>query len=124
MLGGDDKQLLPQMITTHAKDEADEYVNRHVEDGELSALAFYKINSWPIYRLHSQFRMARGLFDMCHEMFYSDVPFKYTQGCDPDEHTDGIKLETYLRQRFPDMTPSNPGLMEPIFVHCAGSITY
>lgn len=45
-------------MTVDDKDEDAKYLNRHAEDGKLSALAFYKTNSWPIYRLHTQFRMA------------------------------------------------------------------
>lgn len=107
------------------KDEDDKYLNRHAEDGKLSALAFYKANSWPIFCLHHQYRMAQGMFDLCHEMFYSDVPFTYAPSCDPslDGHADGAKLETFLQQHFPNLTPPAPNTMEPVFVDCPGSST-
>lgn len=126
ILGGDDKQLLPAVMTVGDKDKDDKYLNRHPADGRFSALAFYKANSWPIYRLQSQFRMARGMFDLCHEMFYSEDPFTYAATCDPSlaSHADGAKLEEFLQQQFPSLSPPAPGTMEPVFVHCKGSFTF
>ncbi|KAM0264320.1 hypothetical protein ACHAQJ_000810 [Trichoderma viride] len=124
--GGDDKQLMPSVMTADDMDEESKHLNRHAEDGKLSALAFYKANSWPIYCLHTQFRMARGMFDLCHEMFYSAVPFEYAPGCDPslESHADGAKLEVFLKQRFPAISPPAPDTMEPVCVHCPGSFTW
>lgn len=112
-------------MTVDDKDEDDKHLNRHVEDGKLSALAFYKANSWPVFCLHHQYRMARGMFDLCHEMFYSKVPFEYAPSCDPslDGHADGAKLENFLQQHFPGLTPPAANNTEPVFVDCPGSYT-
>ncbi|KAK7225733.1 hypothetical protein V2G26_013736 [Clonostachys chloroleuca] len=81
--------------------------NRHAGDGSVSPLAFFKSTGWPVYRMLTQFRMANGLFDICHREMYSDIPLEYHTCCNVDlpQHAIGVTLENFGRQRFPELSP-------------------
>lgn len=64
-------------MTLENKDSDGSYINRLALERKISALEFFKANGWPVYRLHTQLRMAADLFDTCHREVYSDLPFKY-----------------------------------------------
>ncbi|KAK4064528.1 hypothetical protein Trihar35433_8045 [Trichoderma harzianum] len=51
LLGGDDKQLPPAVMTVDDKDIEGDHINRLAEDAKLSALEFSRASGWPIYRL-------------------------------------------------------------------------
>ncbi|CAH0026931.1 unnamed protein product [Clonostachys rhizophaga] len=127
LLVGDEKQLEPTLMTRLQKDpKTGNLYNRHVSDGSVSPLAFFKSTGWPVYRMLTQFRMARGLFDICHRELYSDVPFEYDAGCNIDlpQHAIGVTLENFARQRFPELSPPPAGQLAPIFVHCEGTVCF
>lgn len=123
MLGGDDKQLQPAVMTVDEKDGAGNYLNRHPGDGQMSPLLFFKGNGWPVFRLRTQFRMATGLFDICHREVYADLPFEYGPGCKVDlpQHALGVALESFLKSKHPGLTSPLAGTMEPVFFHCEGT---
>lgn len=122
VLSGDDKQLSPTVMTMHEMDAQGNFVNRFGEDGKVSPLVFLIMAGWPVFRLRTQLRMARGLFDLCHQEVYSDVPFEYGPPCDigDPKHEVGHALEAFFKGKF-GMRPAPAGTMQPIFVHCPGS---
>ncbi|PNP51834.1 hypothetical protein THARTR1_07603 [Trichoderma harzianum] len=50
LLGGDDKQLPPAVMTVNDKDIEGYHTNRLAPDAQLSALEFFRASGWPIYR--------------------------------------------------------------------------
>lgn len=122
LLGGDDQQLPPTVMTLENKDSDGSYINRLALEGKISALEFFRANGWPVYRLHTQLRMATGLFDTCHREVYSDLPFKYGPGSNIASHSLGRALERYLIARFPQLKPARAGNLEEVFIHCPGTI--
>ncbi|CAH0049226.1 unnamed protein product [Clonostachys solani] len=125
LLVGDEKQLEPAVMTQQQKDpKTGKLYNRHVSDGSVSPLAFFKSTGWPVYRMLTQFRMAKGLFDICQREMYSDIPFEYDACCNIDlpQHAIGVKLENFARQRFLELSPPPAGQLAPIFVHCQGTV--
>lgn len=126
LMAGDDKQLPPTVITDNEKDAAGNTINRFAENGRLSVLLLLKGHGWPVYRLRTQLRMADDLFDMVHEYVYKDVPIVYGPMCTIDHptHADGVKLEAYLREAFPDIKAPRQSTLQAIFVHCEGTQTF
>lgn len=125
LMAGDEMQLSPTVMTMGDKDAGGNLLNRLGNDGKISPLSFLKATGWPIYRLRTQLRMANGLFDLGHDEFYSDVPIEYGLGCDIGlpGHQIGRQLETFLNQRYPELTPAQPGTMQEVFVHLERSNT-
>ena len=113
------------VLTKWDTDEDGQHLNRHYLDGRLSALSFYKLNGWPIYHPRMQFRMADGQFDLSHWLVYKDLEFKYATSCEVsrEEHSTGRALEAYFTRLWPGMTPSPPGKLFPVFVHCRNTTT-
>ncbi|KAL7914318.1 hypothetical protein GGI35DRAFT_490571 [Trichoderma velutinum] len=50
LLGGDDMQLPPTVMTKDDKDDDGNHRNRLGADGTMSALEFFRASGWPIYR--------------------------------------------------------------------------
>lgn len=121
LLGGDDLQLPPTVMTKDEKDEEGNHRNRLGADGTMSALEFFRSSGWPIYRLRTQLRMAKGLFNTCHREVYNDVPFNYGTGSDLGNHATGVNLENYLRAKFPKLARTAAGTLSEVFVHCQGT---
>ncbi|TFB02785.1 Regulator of nonsense transcripts 1 [Trichoderma ghanense] len=121
LMGGDDLQLPPTVMTMDEKDAEGNHLNRLGKDGKISALEFLRTSGWPIYRLKTQLRMAKGLFDTCHREVYSDVPFNYGGQSDLSNHATGVQLEKYLKGRFPNLTAPPAGSLSEVFVHCQGT---
>jgi hypothetical protein len=125
MLGGDDEQLQPVVTSEREQRPQGTFLNRHVADGKMSPLKFLKARGWPVFRLHYQFRMARGLFDLCHAQIYPDLPFQYAPGCDitREGHSDGVRLEGYLQSKYPALRAPSVDKLLPVFFHCMGTRT-
>lgn len=123
ILGGDEKQLQPAVMTEDERDKSRDYLNRHVEDGRISALAFFKMSGWPVFRLHTQFRMVEGLFDLCHEAIYKDLTLQYGPGSELGLHPEGHNLEMYLQRKYKDLRPPPTNKLLPVFIDCVGSKT-
>ncbi|CAG9972028.1 unnamed protein product [Clonostachys byssicola] len=101
LLIGDEKQLEPAVMTQQQKDPKTGKL-RHAGDHSVSRLAFFKSTGWPVYHIFSQFQIAKGLFDICHQVPRA-VPAPFP---------------------FPFPFPSPAGQLAPIFVHCQGTVCY
>lgn len=126
LLAGDDKQLAPTVMTFDEKDSEGNFVNRLGEQGKISPLEWFKATGWSVYRLRTQLRMARGLFELSHSEVYSDLPFTYGDGCDVTlpAHSLGRELESFIQSKYPNVGSPAPGTLMPVFVHCEGSRCY
>ncbi|KAF3070222.1 hypothetical protein CFAM422_006694 [Trichoderma lentiforme] len=93
-------------MTKKDRDSDGHHRNRQAQDGTTSALKFFRASGLPIYRLRTQLRMAKNLFDTCHREVYNDVPFNYGKGSDLGNHAIGVNLENYLRAKFPKLAPA------------------
>ncbi|KAI9166633.1 ATP-dependent helicase [Paramyrothecium foliicola] len=124
-LGGDPHQLPPAVLTKadQVDDETGKVLNRHVADGRISALEFLLAAGIPAYRLHTQLRMAEGMFNSVASLIYKDVPLKYGDDCviTSPRFRSGRLLENFMRQRYPNLRAPPPNTLLPIFVHCEGS---
>lgn len=131
VLSGDDKQPPPAVMTIKEVDAERNFLNRFGEDGGISPLAYLKTSGWPVYRLRTQLRMARGLFDLCHQEVYADVPFTYGRGSDISlpQHESGRVLEAFFGRTFPgvlrpqvkialDMARAGPDDQGPGYLRC------
>ncbi|KAM0524166.1 hypothetical protein ACHAPE_001427 [Trichoderma viride] len=122
ILSGDDNQLPPTVTTENIKDSEGNFLNRLAPEGKISPLEFFKATGWPVYRLRVQLRMGNGLFDMCHEQVYSDLPFKYGPKSSIANHKIGVTLETYLKTKFPELRPARAGALREVFIHCPDTV--
>ncbi|KAF7559871.1 hypothetical protein G7046_g4292 [Stylonectria norvegica] len=122
LLVGDEKQLKPVVMTTLDVDNNKNLRNLHAPDAGVSPLLFFKANGWPIYRMRTQFRMAYGMFDLCQQVIYSDLPAEYGPGCDISLpiHQIGHDLEKFLRARYPTLAAPPPDKFRPAFISCKG----
>lgn len=122
-LAGDEKQLPPAVMSANDKDNKGNALNRHAADAGISALEFFKVTGWPVFRLRTQLRMARGLFTLSHMLFYSDVPCAYDPSCDiaSPAHAVGRLMENFMRAKFAELRPSPQNELREVFVHCPGS---
>ncbi|KAF5004159.1 hypothetical protein FDECE_9373, partial [Fusarium decemcellulare] len=126
LMAGDDKQLPPTVMSLNDIDAMGNFVNRLGLHGKMSPLLFFKGMGWPIYRLHTQLRMAIGMFGPCHSEIYSDLPLQYGSGSDISlpQHSAGRELEEYLQQKYPELTPPTPGTLQPAFIHCKDTFCF
>ncbi|SPJ75859.1 uncharacterized protein FTOL_05590 [Fusarium torulosum] len=128
LLAGDEKQLAPVVMTLFDEEDGN-YVNRFGPDGLISPLEFIKGMGWPIYRLHTQLRLARGQFELCRNSVYKDVACTYGPGTDVElpSHRLGHTLEEFIRVKFPEVKPLKPdgkqGTLSPLFVDCRNSFS-
>ncbi|PON27775.1 hypothetical protein TGAM01_v203542 [Trichoderma gamsii] len=121
-MGGDDRQFAPAKMTRENETDDDEnHLNRFGGDARISALEFFRGSGWPTFRLRVQLRMARGLFDICHQHVYRDLPFSYGAGSVLGNHPVGQALEEYLLTRFPELYRSPSDTLSACFFHCPGS---
>lgn len=123
LLGGDNMQLPPTVMTKEDRDSDGHHRNLQAQDGTMSALEFFRASGWPIYRLQTQLRMAKGLFDTCHREVYSDVPFLYGSQGALVNHASGVNPEKYLKGRCPRLTAAAAGTLSEVFIHCEGPQT-
>ncbi|KAM0255907.1 hypothetical protein ACHAQJ_005308 [Trichoderma viride] len=122
LLGGDDQQLPPAVMTLDNKDSDGNHLNRLGLEGKISALEFFRASGWPVYRLRTQLRMATGLFDTCHREVYSDLPFTYGPSSSIANHSIGQTLEKYLKTRFPQLKSARANTLQEVFIHCPDTI--
>lgn len=124
VIAGDDKQLSPSVVTDDRDQDKDgNMLNRFAPEGKVSPLLFFKSMGWPIFQLHTQLRMATGLFDICRREFYSTVPFQYSIDCNINlpRYKIGRQLESFMQQKYRTMVPAPRGQLLPIFIHCPNS---
>ncbi|KAJ4131673.1 hypothetical protein NW768_005866 [Fusarium equiseti] len=129
LLAGDEKQLALVVMTLIDKEDGN-YANRFGPDGVTSPLEFIKGMGWPIYRLRTQLRLARGQFELCCNSVYKDVACTYGPGTDvkPPAHRLGHVLEEFVRAKFPSVKPPKPDgqndTLSPLFVNCRNSFCH
>ncbi|RSL50912.1 hypothetical protein CEP54_011672 [Fusarium duplospermum] len=149
-LFGDPKQLPPAIMTDNEqervlpsgdadgkgkgkrKNEAKDnevtvsYINRFAKDGKISALQYLQASGLPVYRLKTQLRMAKGMFDMMAGSIYPDIPFEYaaSRSIDNAEFQIGRDLEAFALARFPALAKCPEGALKPFFIHCEGSYVF
>lgn len=123
ILGGDPKQLPPAVMTTTEEDKKGNVLNRFAADGKVSAQMYLQYQGLPVFRLKTQLRMAKGMFDIPSSIFYKDVPFRYGDGQDIEleKFKLGRDLEDYL-VKIVKIKPSPKGTLSPAFVHCPKSV--
>ncbi|KAI8713768.1 hypothetical protein NCS52_01222300 [Fusarium sp. LHS14.1] len=107
ILAGDEKQLPPAVMTLDEKDSQGNAINRPGRDARISPLEFFMGLGMPVYRLRTQLRMARGLFDL------SKIEL--------DAHRVGRDLESFAFVRYPELNAAPTGSLQPIFIHCENS---
>lgn len=126
---GDTRSEQPTVQTTGEKEPGSEnYYNRFAGDGQLSALKFLQASGFPVLRLDTQFRMAKGMYDLAAQVFYPQVPLQYHQ---PDHNMTeqqpdvGRKLEAYVRMKYPKSRKPPVGILnQPLFIHRQNSTIY
>ncbi|KAJ4328076.1 hypothetical protein N0V84_001444 [Fusarium piperis] len=147
-LFGDRKQLPPAIMTGNEKERvlpsgdpddkgegkdevkdnevAASYINRFAKDGKVSALQYMQASGLPVYRLKTQLRMAKGMFDMVAGIIYPDVPFEYaaSRSIDHAEFQIGRDLEAFAQAKFPGLKKCLEGTLKPFFIHCEGSYVF
>ncbi|KAI6778968.1 helicase MAGATAMA-like protein [Emericellopsis cladophorae] len=126
MMSGDDEQLEPAVMTEYNKDGKGRYLNRHFQDGKMSAMQWLKAHNWPVYVLVKQFRMARGMMDAIGDIIYPEVKLVYAPSCDITNavHRPGVLLDEFLREKFPSIAPAPTDRLYPAFMHCPETFTY
>ncbi|KAK5997359.1 DNA replication ATP-dependent helicase/nuclease DNA2-like protein [Cladobotryum mycophilum] len=130
VLAGDDRQLLPIVMTINDRDPKDSkrYLNRFGPDGQVSLLEFLKYTGWPVYSLEVQHRIVRGGFILALRNVYQDLAdrFEYGETCAVKYHPIGEKVERYLNREYniPLALDKDGNLEEirPVFVHCRGTV--
>lgn len=123
LMAGDEKESTPKVLALKSDDGAGNAINRFAPDAMVSGLLWFKGTSWPVFRLRTQFRMAVGQFEVCHREGYRELPFNYGPGTDINlpHHSIGRALESYIKTKYPSVTPAPTGTLRPLFVHCKGA---
>ncbi|KAL8364695.1 hypothetical protein RB595_003802 [Gaeumannomyces hyphopodioides] len=128
VLAGDERQLLPTVISAQDVYEDDgtamnrPAINRFAKTA-VSALGFVISHGHPVWRQRQQFRMDTGMFDLAHELFYSDLPMMYAPFCavsNPARQL-GVVFEQFVRRRYPGLKPPPAGTHWPVFLHADGA---
>ncbi|KAM0282376.1 hypothetical protein ACHAQH_003055 [Verticillium albo-atrum] len=124
-LAGDNQQLPPGVVVGDKQDSEGHLVYRFASEGHFSTFENLMTSGLPVYRLKTQVRMARGLFDIIAKEIYPEIPLTYATSCDTIlyKFAAGQDLED-ARQKYPDLVPAPPGTFQPIFVHCERSSVY
>ncbi|KAK1462994.1 hypothetical protein CCUS01_08399 [Colletotrichum cuscutae] len=125
LCGGDTEQLPPTVSTDeYCIDAAGHVFNQFSNDGSISAQGFLMASGHLAYRLRLQLRTANGLFDIVGKIIYPDIPVRYGDSCciDLPKFKNGHLLESFFRERFPELVAPKEGKFAPIFVHCPDTI--
>ncbi|KAG4263006.1 hypothetical protein FPRO04_11722 [Fusarium proliferatum] len=126
---GDTRSEQPTIQTTSEKEPGSEnYYNRFAGDGQLSGLEFLQASGLPVFRLDTQVRMAKGMYDLAAQVFYPQLPLQYHQrdhsitNQQPDV---GRELEAYVRMKYPKLRKPLGGILhQPLFIHRQNSTIY
>jgi hypothetical protein len=128
VLAGDVKQFSPTVMELTEKDFDGNYLNRFGEDGKISALAFLQVSGFPVYRLKTQLRMCRGMFDPAFDLVYSDLgEIQYGANCELSNPSFavGIALEMWIQDRFPNLIkPPAAGTLTPVWMDTRGTFCW
>ncbi|KAF5601380.1 DNA helicase [Fusarium pseudoanthophilum] len=126
---GDTRSEQPIIQTTSEKEPGTEnYYNRFAGDGQLSGLEFLQASGLPSFRLDTQVRMAKGMYDLAAQVFYPQLPLQYRQSDHEiaDQQPDvGQELEAYVRMKYPNLRKPPGGIVhQPLFIHRQNSTIY
>lgn len=126
VMAGDRLQLNVAVRSFHdvTSDGDGAYRNRHGPDARISIMEFLQASGWPIFRLHTQLRMARGLFTLSQEVIYPELRADYGSWCDISlpVHASGRAMEAFMLRKFPHiLRPSPEGTLREVYVHCPDS---
>ncbi|KAF5567852.1 DNA helicase [Fusarium napiforme] len=126
---GDTRSEQPIIQTTSEKEPGTEnYYNRFAGDGQLSGLEFLQASGLPSFRLDTQVRMAKGMYDLAAQVFYPQLPLQYHQSDHEiaDQQPDvGQELEAYARMKYPNLRKPPGGIVhQPLFIHRQNSTIY
>lgn len=123
---GDPKQLAPVLATAIERLNVGRKnrepgvhnwpTNRFVDEADVSWLSWFIHLGFPVFHLHTQHRMANGLFDMMVETSYNDIRrfFKYSPLCRPINFPLGVKVEQYVKVKH-HLTSESPEKLLPVF---------
>ncbi|KAF5598797.1 DNA helicase [Fusarium pseudocircinatum] len=119
----------PSIRTTGEKDpDSGNYYNRFVGDGRISGLEFLQASGLPVFRLNTQVRMAKGMYDLAAQVFYPQLPLQYHQRDHDitDQQPDvGRELEAYVHMKYPLLRKPPDGIVhQPLFIHRQNSTIY
>lgn len=122
VMAGDPKQLPPTVMSASDVDRNGHPLNRFSEDGRISILEFALRSGWPMYALHTQLRMAIGMFDLSLHTVYPELKGRFTYGIETNEgrHPVGRAVEDWVSRIYKKQ--SRPGRFEPLFLHVEGSV--
>ncbi|KAL2754139.1 hypothetical protein ACRALDRAFT_1081301 [Sodiomyces alcalophilus JCM 7366] len=122
VMAGDPKQLPPTVMSAGDVDASGHHLNRFSEDGSISILEFALRSGWPMYALHTQLRMAIGMFDLSLHNVYPELRGRFSYGVETNEdhHPVGLAVEDWVSRTY--NKHSRPGTLEPLFLHVEGSI--
>ncbi|KAI1094479.1 P-loop containing nucleoside triphosphate hydrolase protein [Rostrohypoxylon terebratum] len=121
-LAGDPYQLPPAVLTEREADEHGNLYNRFAATGRVSALEGFLASGMPVFRMRVQLRMARGLFDVVSQTIYNVPPRYYTScGIENGKFKAGRELEAFITSRYPEVSPSLPDRLSPVFIQCEGT---
>lgn len=128
---GDPKQLAPVLATAierlhvvhrkrhylYPRDFKDGWpTNRFTGEAEISWLSWFIHLGFPVFHLHTQHRMAVGLFDLMLQTSYSDIKryFEYSPLCRPIDFRLGIRVEQYIQTKH-KLPSESPDKLLPVF---------
>ncbi|KAG5762797.1 hypothetical protein H9Q72_009101 [Fusarium xylarioides] len=126
---GDTRSERPTIQTNIEKEPGSEnYYNRFTGDGQVSGLEFLQASGLPVFRLDTQVRMAKGMYDLAAQVFYPQLPLQYHQRDHDiaDQQPDvGRELEAYVRMKYPKLRKPPGGILhQPLFIHRRDSTIY
>ncbi len=129
VLAGDVKQLPPTVMSLTDKDADGNFLNRLANEGRVSALSFIQASGFPVYRLKTQLRMCRGMFDLAAELVYKDLGgAQYGPGCDitNPRFAAGQALEKWLQGAYasPAFKAPEPGTLAPVWIDTRGTFCW
>ncbi|KAF4497036.1 DNA helicase [Fusarium agapanthi] len=126
---GDTRSEQSTIQTTNEKEPGSEnYYNRFSGDGQLSGLEFLQASGLPVFRLDTQVRMAKGMYDLAAQVFYPQLPLQYHQrdhDITDQQPSIGQELEAYVRMKYPTLRKPPDGILhKPLFIHRQNSTIY
>ncbi|KAF5701883.1 hypothetical protein FMUND_13716 [Fusarium mundagurra] len=126
---GDTRSEQPTIHTTSEKEPGTEnYYNRFAGDGQLSGLEFLQASGLPVFRLNTQVRMAKGMYDLAAQAFYPQLPLQYHhRDHDITDQQPDVRreLEAYVRMKYPKLRKPPDGILhQPLFIHRQDSTIY
>lgn len=123
LLAGHDCQIPPAVEGFEVQDKCGNYVNRLGQHGKISSLASLEASGWPIFRLRTQLRMPKSLFEPCDQGIFLDGHFGHRPDSDFEhpQYEIGRKLELYLVNKYQNLAPVVSGTFHEVFIHCEQS---